>query len=168
MRKRRIMRAFKINEISGVDKPAQAHARAAIMKRDEPDVEGKPGFEIDNGGARARLRMHVENQRRGRPGLSEAEAIAAGWRALSYKDRKAILAEEDTGDDPTFDYGNVDLQKLAELALKIQAELIGKAQPRLTREQRFAAACEAHPEIFKAARDAKRAALAMGARLERA
>ena len=34
--KRRIMRAFKINEISGVDDPAQEGARVAIMKRAEP------------------------------------------------------------------------------------------------------------------------------------
>ena len=34
--KRRIMRAFKINEISGVDNPAQEGARVAIMKRAEP------------------------------------------------------------------------------------------------------------------------------------
>ena len=32
---KRIMRAFKIAEISGVDKPAQAHARAVIMKRND-------------------------------------------------------------------------------------------------------------------------------------
>ena len=35
-RKRNIMRAFKINEISGVDNPAQAGARATIMKRATP------------------------------------------------------------------------------------------------------------------------------------
>ena len=34
--KRRIMRAFKINEISGVDRPAQEGARVAIMKRAKP------------------------------------------------------------------------------------------------------------------------------------
>jgi hypothetical protein len=32
---RRTMRRFSIEEISGVDKPAQQHARALIMKRDE-------------------------------------------------------------------------------------------------------------------------------------
>ena len=34
-RKRNIMRAFKIDEISGVDSPAQEGARVAIMKRDD-------------------------------------------------------------------------------------------------------------------------------------
>ena len=33
-RKRRIMRAFKINEISAVDRPAQAHARVCLLKRE--------------------------------------------------------------------------------------------------------------------------------------
>ena len=39
-RKRRIMRALKINEISGVDVPAQESAVAVIMKR-----KGEPGYE---------------------------------------------------------------------------------------------------------------------------
>ncbi len=38
-RKRRIMRAFKINEISAVDSPAQEGARAVIMKRGDEDRE---------------------------------------------------------------------------------------------------------------------------------
>lgn len=39
-RKKKIMRTFKINEISGVDRPAQAPARALLMKRnDEPTAE---------------------------------------------------------------------------------------------------------------------------------
>lgn len=40
---RRIMRAFKINEISLVDHPAQEGARVAIMKR-----KGEPGYDPDN------------------------------------------------------------------------------------------------------------------------
>ena len=39
MAKRNIMRAFKIDEISAVDKPAQAGARVVIMKRDDGRVE---------------------------------------------------------------------------------------------------------------------------------
>ena len=42
---KRIMRAFKIHEISGVDKPAQAHARAAILKRhDMAATKGTSGL----------------------------------------------------------------------------------------------------------------------------
>jgi hypothetical protein len=83
-------------------------AKQAILKRD--DVEGKTGFEISNEGARARLRMLVENQRRSRPALSEAQAVAAGWRTLVYADRNALLAEDDNGQDPTFDPENADVQ----------------------------------------------------------
>jgi hypothetical protein len=161
-KKRRIMRDFSITEISGVDRPAQAHARAVIMKRDEPDVEGKAGFEIDNGGARARLRLLIENQRRGRPGLSEAEAIAAGWRSLSYKDRNALLAEDDDGQDLAFDHEKVDVAKLADFLLEVRAELISKAQPLLSREKAYEKAVEQHPDVFRVSREAKRAALAMG------
>ena len=38
-RKRRIMREFSIEELSAVDKPAQAHARMTIMKRDSSEDE---------------------------------------------------------------------------------------------------------------------------------
>lgn len=41
MAKKRIMRAFKIDEISAVDKPAQAGALALIMKRAKSDTIGK-------------------------------------------------------------------------------------------------------------------------------
>jgi len=41
---RTIMRSFKINELSAVDNPANVHARATIMKRDEPDG-GADAFE---------------------------------------------------------------------------------------------------------------------------
>lgn len=44
---KRIMRAFKMNEISAVDRPAQAHARAAIMKRDEGEPYWKRTFTAD-------------------------------------------------------------------------------------------------------------------------
>ena len=38
-RKYNVMRAFKINEISGVDVPAQEGARVLLMKRHEPKEE---------------------------------------------------------------------------------------------------------------------------------
>jgi hypothetical protein len=38
-RKRRILRRLLINEISAVDRPAQAHARALILKRHAPEPE---------------------------------------------------------------------------------------------------------------------------------
>jgi hypothetical protein len=68
-----------------------------------------------------------------------------------------LLEADDDGQDPVFDPENVDVEKLAGFLLNVRSELIGKTQPGLTREAAFAAACEAHPEIFKAARDARRA-----------
>ncbi len=44
-RKRRIMREFTITELSAVDKPAQAHARVAIMKRADPEENDDMRFE---------------------------------------------------------------------------------------------------------------------------
>ena len=44
-RKRRIMREFSIDELSAVDKPAQAHARMAIMKRADPEENDDMQFE---------------------------------------------------------------------------------------------------------------------------
>ncbi len=44
-RKRRIMREFTITELSAVDKPAQAHARMAIMKRADPEENDDMRFE---------------------------------------------------------------------------------------------------------------------------
>lgn len=44
---KRIMRSFKMTEISGVDNPAQAHARMTIMKRAELDPYWKRDFTQD-------------------------------------------------------------------------------------------------------------------------
>jgi len=45
---RRIMRAFKLNEISAVDRPAQIHARMTIMKRDNAAHRGSTPDHGDN------------------------------------------------------------------------------------------------------------------------
>ncbi len=44
-RKRRVMREFRIDELSAVDKPAQAHARMTIMKRADPEENDDMRFE---------------------------------------------------------------------------------------------------------------------------
>ena len=44
-RKRRIMREFSIEELSAVDKPAQAHAMVTIMKRSDPKENDDMRFE---------------------------------------------------------------------------------------------------------------------------
>jgi hypothetical protein len=167
MSKRRILRRFSINEISGVTAPAQKWARVAIMKRDAPaedDAEGKAGFDVNSatGEIRTRLRLAYENARRSYPSLTDASNLGFAWRSLSESERNAIL-EEDVGDeDPTFDHEKVDVAKLADFLLECRAIAIGKAQPSLTREQTMAAAIDEKPELFKLAREAKRADLNTG------
>jgi len=48
---RRIMRAFKMNEISAVDSPAQAHARMVLMKRHYPESVEKDLYTVGGFGS---------------------------------------------------------------------------------------------------------------------
>jgi hypothetical protein len=139
-------------------------AKAVIMKRDDDEqVDGvEAGIAIDNDPIRERLRRLYEDQRRSFPNLGDANALASAWRLLNRADRNALLAEEDDGEDPTFDHEIVDVEKLADFALECRAVAIGKIQPGLTREQAMAAAVDEKPELFQIARDAKRAKLADG------
>ena len=41
--RKRIMREFRIDEISGVDNPAQEGARVAVMKRDDGEAQSPCG-----------------------------------------------------------------------------------------------------------------------------
>jgi len=60
-RRRRIMRAFKLNEISAVDRPAQAHARVLIMKRHHEGIEKMNGIVDDTPSADQRLLESVSS-----------------------------------------------------------------------------------------------------------
>jgi hypothetical protein len=134
--------------------------KLAIMKRDD-DVEGSAGFvsEHDTSAERARLRQNYEDARRRYPNLSDEDHQAFAWRLLGRGERRKLLEESDTGEDLTFDYEKVDVEKLASFLLDCRSEAIRKAQPNLSREMAFAAACEAKPEIFKVVREARRARL---------
>jgi hypothetical protein len=142
-------------------------AKAVIIKRDDVEAEGKPGFASDTpamGDSRTRLRLAYEDKRRAYPNLGDAHNLGLAWRSIGRGDRDAILAEEDAGEDPTFpheniDPENVDLGKLASFALECRAAALQKAQPCLTPSQAFAAACDAKPELFKVVREANRARL---------
>jgi hypothetical protein len=121
---------------------------------------------IDTTATRAKFERLAEDQRRSFPHLDEASHLGSAWRLLNREERHAILADDlGEGDDaaaPTFKAENVDVEKLASFLLEVRSELISKTQPGLSREAAFAAACEAHPEIFKAARAARRAQLVAG------
>jgi hypothetical protein len=143
-------------------------AKATILKRTEPvddvEAEGEAGFDdgVAVGDARARLRRSFEDKRRSYPNLSDAHNLGQAWLSLSRAERDAILAEEDSGDDPTFDHERVDVGKLASFALECSAAALQKAHPSLNNQAAFAAACDAKPELFKIVREARRADLVKG------
>ena len=131
--------------------------KLAIMKRDD-DIEGSAGFvsEHDTSAERARLRQNYEDARRSYPNLSDEDHQAFAWRLLGRGERRKLLEESDTGEDLTFDYEKVDVEKLADFALECKAVAIGKIQPGLTREQAMAAAIDERPDLFKLSREAHR------------
>ena len=85
MKKRKIMRAFKIDEISGVDRPAQAGATVTIMKRDSTPCEQarRPGHDDDERRQRPPTRHH------GRTGPG-GRRVALGPRGLCDVRRRRI------------------------------------------------------------------------------
>ena len=157
---RRIMRALKILEISGCDRPAQEPAKVAIIKRDAPVADGvaKGGVATDLGRLGDKLERHYQDYRRSWPERSETDARGAAWRRLSIADRNLLL-ESELG---TFKAENVDLGALAQICLEGRAVALQKSQPELTREKAFSTACETEPWLFKLTRDARRKRLAAG------
>jgi hypothetical protein len=169
--KRRIMRNFVIKEISGVDSPAQVHARAAIMKREEPvadDVKARSdpgGDNRDTSEIRTKLRLGFENNRRAYPNVGDARNLGQAWLRLSRAERDAILAEEDTGEDPVFDHAELEkLDKreasilkgsIAISTIQALAELRCKADPRLTIEKARAEVRVIHRELARREREAR-------------
>jgi hypothetical protein len=135
------------------------HAKAVIIKRDDVEAEGEAGFASGTpsvGDSQRRLRLAYEDKRRSYPNLGDAHNLGLAWRSLGRGDRQALLEDSDAGEDPTFEH----VGKLADILLESVA--IGKIQPGLTREQAMAAAIDERPEIFKIAREAKRADLNKG------
>jgi hypothetical protein len=173
MKMKRIMRRFVINEISGVDRPAQAHARAAIMKRADDELNGgdewnvgrsRSGFEtrIDTAATRAKLNLLYEDHRRSHPLLPDDHHRGLAWRDLADDEREAILEEDVGSSEPASKAEDVDLAALAEFALRCTAETIHKADPTLTRERAYVAARAAKPWLLKVQYDARLRQLAAG------
>jgi hypothetical protein len=79
-KKRTIMRAFKLNEISGVDNPAQAHARVAIIKRHDGDntEEGNTTLEQNDFFKALAFVLKHFHQARCACGKKSAESVVAG------------------------------------------------------------------------------------------
>jgi hypothetical protein len=168
-KRRRIMRDFRISEISGVDFPAQLHARAVIMKR-HADTEVEAAFDaVGAGPAHDKLRARYDNENRGHP-LRSAEAnFANAWRSLRPSERDEIRAEE-SGEAQRREAEetarvrasidelgkSVDISALADFALRCRADAIRKTHPGMTKERAFLEAVGQHPEIFRAMKLGKR------------
>ena len=114
-KRRRIMRSFTINEISGVDRPAQKHARMTLMKRDDAD----DGFDK----ADEDLYTKEEANYRGADGPSRCEACEyfngeAGCSMVAGEISAGDVCDHfEQGDDPMTDVEKkqlADLQKSAD------------------------------------------------------
>ena len=133
---RRIIRKLKIGEISAVDRPAQTHARAVIMKRADERKEIK----MDTGTAALSL-LHAKaaELRKREPNLT----IEQCFTKVYCDPENADLAKlERAGNRPRTDVSVKQPENAstgaAYLALDVKAEQLRKSMPHLTREQCFA------------------------------
>ena len=172
---RRIMRAFKLKEISGVDRPAQEPATARIMKR-APEADG---FNASGSGPmHDELRARFDDYRRGWPHLSGEQHFAMAWNRLTPTQRNQIRAEEtpewhqqqkaevsrlrESARSTEKMSNNIDQGALAMFVMESAAEELRKREPQLTPEQAFAKIYTdpAYRVAAKAERAASRARLA--------
>jgi hypothetical protein len=181
--KKRILRRFSIREISGVDSPAQIHARVAIIKRADDDELGKAerpmsdeeiaAFDAHGSGpAHDGLLAAYQDRLRGHPHLSPEQVFAETWRRLPYGQSAAIRDEESgayaarQAEEAALRAAalNGSLDKRAAAILKgsiasstIQAlaELRREADPRLTIEKARAEVREIHIELARREREAR-------------
>src|SRR5689334_2330399 len=139
---KRILRKFRIDEISGVNMPAHVGATVRIMK--SAAASSAPMTD--------ELNARVDNYRRGFPQLSAEEHYAAAWRSLSLSERNRVR-EEESGEfqemqaeaarlrasaTKGMDMTNIDTGALAMVALEGAATALRKANPKLSRQQAFA------------------------------
>ncbi len=123
--KKRIMRKFKLTEISAVDRPAQAHAKSVIMKRVDDDEDDDGDIElfakalvvdrVDHGATKEDFEDAITKRAAAAfPGLSSAQAFArfittdpAGkmfFKAANMAERRVAQAAQDL-DPPQKSFG---------------------------------------------------------------
>jgi hypothetical protein len=179
---RRIMRALKILEVSGCDRPANPACRAVIMKRADDDVskavrplsdEEEAAFDAHGSGpAHDGLRARFDDQLRGRPHLTPEASFAAAWQSQRPVQRAAIRDEEsgafaarqaeEAALRRTALAGRLDKRGAAILkgdiafsTIQALAELRREADPRLTIEKARAEVRVTHPELARRERKAR-------------
>jgi hypothetical protein len=125
---KRIMRAFKLNEISAVDRPAQAHAKVVLMKRDfsasERRSDAKSGAAMPDGSFPIENAEDLANARRlaGKakdPAAARAH-IARRAKALGLSKLDGLITEylnEDNTMDAN-DLANYELQKAVDAGVE--------------------------------------------------
>jgi hypothetical protein len=134
-----------LDEISGVDRPAQPPALAVIMKSFNASGEGP---------THRRLAALYDNARRANPHIPGDAAFALAWAELSDDERDAIRAEEaSTAREreaenaarrnamkgvAEMQYQDVDIGGLAMFGLQCAAAEYRKAHPDLSEAQAFA------------------------------
>jgi hypothetical protein len=94
--KKRIMRTFKLNEISAVDRPAQAGAKMVMMKRADADaVEKHFASHIrGEGPAHGLLYERYVDAKRSNPGVTSAVHFSIAWSGLSSEEKARVRREE--------------------------------------------------------------------------
>lgn len=80
-KKKRIMRNFKIAELSAVDRPAQEHATMALMKREDPMNTAQDVYDKALSGVPERHRPSYEEARKA---TAKAGATKAGRQPASF------------------------------------------------------------------------------------
>jgi len=165
---KRIMRAFKINEISAVDRPAQPDARMRIMKRAERRGENEMQInyqKVDLGGLALLALEALADQLRKTEKLTKEAAFAKVYsdpanlelrkaerygNGFSYGGYPPVARTEPAVED------TMAFDKLKELSAEFK-----RANPFLTPEQAFARIAAAYPDVFARERTAARERLYM-------
>jgi hypothetical protein len=165
---RRILRALKVTEISGVDRPAQAPARAVIFKRaqefEEMNMNVSPNIDV---GALALIALEgaAAAIRKAQPGFTREQAFAKACaeRLDIFKIERAANRDRVVRTDPE----RREATRSAAIAkrenaldeLQARADELRKADPNLSKEQAFAKVYLAEPDLAARERSAAREAM---------
>ncbi len=149
MRKRRVLRKLKINEISGVNRPAQEGAVAVIMKRQEDDIPAKlRALRERRDGAQDEL-AELEGLREDKEEMNNIETEIKDLQA-AITQRRQELAMNKSGNGPA------EIRKSAEGLMDAYAESIRKSSETFAAAYVRACGTEVGRDILQTIDDAYR------------
>lgn len=169
---RKIMRRFRITEISGCDLPAQEHAKVAIFKRyigqtKMSNIEIEKHIEETGQLADTLLEIKTNEILARQPELSREQAYSKAY--CDHANRDLRIAEKRARDQrigataPELASADASLliakRDLALDQLNAKAEELRNLHPSLSPEQAFARVYKLYPALAKAERSAGRQAL---------